>query len=102
MNLTRIIEETGRHIRAGKMPAEKITNADVKQVLETAVDVMKQALFEDERIEIQGFVVIELKRTAVKPSALNGKMRKEERLRWVIKPSKTMAQRIPNSPKLLR
>jgi nucleoid DNA-binding protein len=102
MNLTRIIEETGRRIRAGKMPADKLTNADVKEVLETAVEVMKQALFEDERIEIQGFVVIELKRTSVKPSALNGKMRKEERLRWVIKPSKTMMQNITKSPKLLR
>jgi nucleoid DNA-binding protein len=87
MNLTKIIEETGRRIRAGKMPAEKLTNADVKEVLEAAIEVMKQALIEEERIEIQDFAVIEVKRTAVKPTKLNGKVTRGERKRWVIKPS---------------
>ncbi len=95
MNLTKIIEETGRRIRAGKMPAEKLTNADVKEVLETAVEVMKQALLEDGRIEIQGFAVIEVKRTAVKPSTLttlSGQVKQlpKERIRWVIRPNATL------------
>jgi nucleoid DNA-binding protein len=85
MNLTKIIEETGRRIRAGKMPAEKLTNADVKEVLETAIEVMKDALILEERIEIQDFVVIEAKRTAVKPTAFNGKLTRGERRRWVIR-----------------
>ena len=88
MNLTKIIEETGRRIRAGKMPSEKLTNADVKEILETAVEVMKQAILEEGRIEIQGFVVIEVKLTTVKPTVFNGKITKAERRRWVIKPSK--------------
>jgi len=96
MNLTKIIEETGRRIRAGKMPTEKLTNADVKEVLETAVEVMKQALLEDGRIEIQGFAVIEVKRTAVKnPSTLttlSGQVKQlpKERIRWVIRPNATL------------
>jgi nucleoid DNA-binding protein len=88
MNLTKIIEETGRRIRAGKMPAEKLTNADVKEVLETAVEVMKQALLDEGRIEIQGFFVIEIKQSSVKPTTLRGKVTKSKRIRWIIKPSK--------------
>jgi nucleoid DNA-binding protein len=90
MNLTKIIEETGRRIRAGKMPAEKLTNADVKEVLEAAIAVMKQALIEEERIEIQGFAVIEMKRTPVKPTVLNGKITKGERVRWIFRASREM------------
>jgi nucleoid DNA-binding protein len=90
MNLTKIIEETGRRIRAGKMPADKLTNADVKEILEMAVEVMKQALLNEGRIEIQGFVVIEVRRTPVKPSQLNGTMRKGERVSWVIRPSQRL------------
>lgn len=85
MNLTKIIEETGRRIRAGKMPTEKLTNADVKEVLEAAVEVMKQGLLEEGRIEIQNFAVIEVKCTTVKPTKLNGKLTRGERKRWVIR-----------------
>ncbi len=90
MNLTKIIEETGRRIRAGKMPSEKLTNAEVKEVLEAAIEVMKQALIEEERIEIQGFAVIEIKRSEVKQTVLNGKQTSGKRRRWVIKPSKSL------------
>jgi nucleoid DNA-binding protein len=96
MNLTKIIEETGRRMRAGKMPSEKLTNADVKEVLETAIEVMKQALIEEERIEIQGFAVIEVKRTAIRNpktlTTLDGEMRQlpAERIRWIIRPNATL------------
>jgi nucleoid DNA-binding protein len=93
MNLTKIIEETGRRIRAGKMPAEKLTNADVKEILEMAVEVMKQTLLEEGRIEIQNFAVIEVKRTKVKPSQINGYTRKEERVRWLIRVSQQLKSR---------
>ena len=95
MNLTKIIEETGRRIRVGKMPSEKLTNADVKEVLETAVEVMKQALLEEGRIEIQNFAVIEVQRTKVKPIELNGYITRGERIRWVIRPSQHL--KMPDS-----
>ncbi len=56
-------------------------------MLETALEVMKQSLISDERIEIRGFWVIEIQRRAVKPTLLNGKLTRGERKRWVIKPS---------------
>lgn len=69
MNLTKIIEQTGRRIRAGKMPAEKLTNADVKEVLEAAVEVMKEALIVEGRIEIQNFAVIEARKIVLKKTS---------------------------------
>ena len=69
MNLTKIIEATGRRVRAGKMPAEKLTNADIKEILDAAITVMKQALLEEGRIEIQDFLVLEVRSSKlVQPS----------------------------------
>ena len=96
MNLTRIIEETGRRIRAGKMPAEKLTNADVKEVLEAAVEVMKQALLQEGRIEIQGFAVIEVRQTEVKSVKHLVKFDGQQvqlpkwRINWIFRPSKIL------------
>jgi nucleoid DNA-binding protein len=87
MNLTRIIEKSGQRLRMGKPPSERLTNAQVKQVLETAIQVMQEALRDEGRIEIQGFAVIEVKRTSIKPTKLNGKMTRGERTRWVIRVS---------------
>ena len=66
MNLTQIIEQTGKRLRMGKPPTERLTNAQVKEVLEAALDIMKQALKDEGRIEIQGFLVIERTETPVK------------------------------------
>jgi nucleoid DNA-binding protein len=85
MNLTQIIAETGRRVRLGKLPADKLTNAEVKAVLETAIAVMSEGLQSDGRIEIQGFAVIERKVTAVKPTVFRGKVRTGERVRWMIR-----------------
>jgi nucleoid DNA-binding protein len=90
MNLSKIVEETGKRVRAGKVRAEQLTNADVKEVLETAVEVIKEALLTGGRVEIQSFAVLEVTRTAVKPITLNGKTTRGERTRWVIRPSKRL------------
>jgi nucleoid DNA-binding protein len=88
MNLTRIIEETGRRIRAGKMPAEKMTNADVKEILETAIEVMKEALLDEGHIEIQNFAVIEARQIPVKSVWLNGQITKKYRVNWAFRPTR--------------
>jgi nucleoid DNA-binding protein len=90
MNLTDIIVETGRRVRRGKMPADKLSNAEVKAVLEAALAVMSEALLTEGRIEIQGFAVIERKITAVKASVFRGKVRKTERVRWIFRPSRVL------------
>jgi hypothetical protein len=53
---------------------------------------MKQALIEEERIEIQGFAVIEVKRSEVKQTVLNGKQTSGKRRRWVIKVSQNLVK----------
>lgn len=93
MNLSKIIEETGKRVRAGKLPADKLTNAEIKEVLETAIEIMKEALMDEQRIEIQGFAVIEVKRSKVKQVMLNGKVTSGERKRWVIRGSRELAQK---------
>ena len=93
MNLTQIIAETGRRIRRGKSPKKKLTNEQVKVVLETAVGVMREGLYDEGRVEIQGFAVIERVTTKVKPVRLNGRLTRGERTRWVIRmsaPSKSV------------
>jgi nucleoid DNA-binding protein len=69
MNLTKLIEATGRRVRLGKRSAAKLTNAEVKEVLETAIEILKEALIQEGRVEIQHFAVIEIKRKQVKPSS---------------------------------
>lgn len=85
MNLTQIIAETGRRIRRGKLRREQLTNEQVKLVLESAVEVMREGLAREGRVEIQGFLVIERKVTLVKPTRFKGKLRKGERVRWVVR-----------------
>jgi nucleoid DNA-binding protein len=67
MNLTQLITRTGQKLREGKPPSERLTNAEVKAVLETAIGIMREALHEEGRLEIQGFLVIERTETPVKP-----------------------------------
>jgi len=67
MNLTQLIARTGQKLREGKPPSERLTNAEVKAVLEAAVEIMREALHDEGRLEIQGFLVIERTETPVKP-----------------------------------
>lgn len=85
MNLTEIIRETGKRIRQGKLRREQLTNEQVKLVLENAIEVMREGLASEGRMEIQGFLVIERKVTPVKPTRFRGKLRKGERVRWVVR-----------------
>jgi len=68
MNLTQIIAETGRRVRLGKSPRDKLSNEQVKQVLEVAMEVMREGLHDEGRVEVQGFLVIERVTTPVKSS----------------------------------
>ncbi len=85
MNLTQMIEETGRRVRHGKVRTEHLSNAQVKLILETAMQVMHEALKDEGRIEIQNFLVIERKITPVKPTPFKNCMRKTERKRWRVR-----------------
>ena len=87
MNLTQVIQETGRRVRRGKMPAEKPTNTEIKQVLETALAVMCAGVHADGRLEIQNVAVIERVTTPVKRVRLNGQLTRGERTRWLIRVS---------------
>ena len=87
MNLTQIIAETGRRVRRGKTPQKKLTNAQIKEVLETAVEVMREGLHDEGRVEIQNFATIKRVTTKVKRVRLNGKLTRGERTRWVIRMS---------------
>lgn len=66
MNLTQIIEETGKRIRLGKRQADKLTNVEIKQVLDIALDVLQEGLLQEGRVEIQDFAVLEIVTTPVK------------------------------------
>lgn len=103
MNLSRIIEITGQRLRIGKVYRERLSNAQVKQVLEMAVQVMEEGLIEEGRIEIQGFAVFEVKQITVKnPRNLFPKMNSDKntrlqnsqtaiaRTRWLFKPSQKL------------
>jgi len=68
MNLTQLIARTGQKLGEGKPPSEYLTNAEVKAVLETTIGIMREAVHEEGRLEIQGFLVIERTETLVKPS----------------------------------
>jgi nucleoid DNA-binding protein len=102
MNLTRIIEETGKRVRLGKIPADRLTNAEVKAVLETAIEVLKAGLLAEGRVEIQDFAVIEVKSSLVKSTKLHiytaqGQKiipRQEIRIRWIIRPSRFLKKTV--------
>ena len=81
MNLTQMIAETGRRVRRGKFPQQKLTNEQVKQVLEVAMEVMREGLHDEGRVEVQGFLVIERVTTPVKPSLFNGERTRGESTR---------------------
>ena len=66
MNLTQIIEETGKRIRLGKRHADKLTNIEIKAVLETALAVLQEGLVREGRVEIQDFAVLEMREAQVK------------------------------------
>jgi len=66
LNLTQMIAETGRRVRRGKFPQQKLTNEQVKQVLEVAMEVMREGLHDEGRVEAQGFLVIERTRWLVR------------------------------------
>jgi len=66
MNLTQIIEETGKRIRLGKRHADKLTNVEIKEVLDIALVVLQEGLVREGRVEIQDFAVIEVVVTPVK------------------------------------
>lgn len=103
MNLSRIIEITGQRLRIGKVYSERLSNAQIKEVLEMVVQVMEEALMEEGRIEIQGFAVLEVKQFTVKnPRNLFPKMNSDKntslqnsqttiaRTRWLFKPSQKL------------
>ena len=100
MNLTQIIAETGKRVRLGKTRDDQLTNAQIKQVLDTAVEIMKEGLIDEERIEIQDFAVLEVVRSPVKnPNTLttfDGDVLKmpSERVRWVMRPGKKLRQKV--------
>lgn len=100
MNLTQIIAETGKRVRLGKTRDDQLTNAQIKQVLDTAVEIMKEGLIDEGRIEVQDFAVFEVIRSQVEnPNTLttfDGDAVKmpAERVRWVFKPSKAFRLRV--------
>lgn len=85
MNLTTLVRATGQRVRAGKMRPHQLTNAQVREVLESAFASLHEALLTEGRLEIQGLFVLERKITHAKRSLLNGSLRKSERIRWVIR-----------------
>ena len=97
MNLTQIIEETGKRIRLGKRQADKLTNVEIKEVLEAALRVVQDGLQQEGRIEIQNFGVLEIIDTAVKSSgpltsfgSLTPVYASNHRRRWVFRPARRL------------
>jgi nucleoid DNA-binding protein len=87
MNLTHIIEATGKRVRRGKLPANRLTNAEIKEVLETAIEVLKEGLIREGRVEIQGFAVLEVRTVTIQTGELFTK-----RQRWVFRPSRQLRE----------
>jgi nucleoid DNA-binding protein len=103
MNLSRIIEITGQRLRIGKVYSERLSNAQIKEVLEMAVQVIEEALINEGRIEIQGFAVIEViqittknprnlfpKANSDKNTSLQNSQTRIARTRWLFKPSQKL------------
>jgi nucleoid DNA-binding protein len=105
MNFSRIIEITGQRLRLGKVYSERLSNAQIKEVLEMAIQVMEEALIEEGRIEIQGFAVIEVIRTDVKQSKqftqFDGKTIQlpQQRIRWLFRPNKILRSKVKKTVK---
>ena len=98
MNLTQIIEETGKRIRLGKRHADKLTNVEIKEVLETALAVLQEGLVREGRVEIQDFAVLEVVVTSVKtggqlaPFGGTTPVRAGERRRWLFRPAQALRE----------
>jgi nucleoid DNA-binding protein len=89
MNLTQIIEATGKRIRHGKLPADRLTNAEVKTVLETAIEVLKEGLLKEGRVEIQGFAVLEVRMEILRTNETT-----TTRHRWRLRPARTLKNQL--------
>ncbi|GEM_PF-2386035 len=105
MNLTQIIEETGKRIRLGKRHAEKLTNAEIKEVLEIALKVATQGFQQDRRIEIQDFGVLEIIEREVKVGGRLTPFGSQEpiqgakrRRRWVFRPARRLREALEQTP----
>jgi nucleoid DNA-binding protein len=98
MNLTQIIEETGKRVRLGKRHTEKMSNVQIKEVLDVALAVLQEGLVREGRIEIQGFAVIEVVMVSVKAGgqlkpfggATSQKVRSAIRRRWLFRPAQAL------------
>lgn len=97
MNLTEIIEATGQRVRLGKIPAERLTNAEVKAVLETALLVLQEGLLTEGRVEIQDFAVLELRTQTIRPAGVlkpigqgTQPVLTATRQRWLLRPSRQL------------
>jgi len=99
MNLTQIIEETGKRLRLGKRHADKLTNVEIKEVLDIALAVLQEGLVQEGRVEIQDFAVLEVVTTRVKtgghltsfgsPTSIHSA---GIRRRWVFRPSQLLKE----------
>lgn len=98
MNLTQIVEETGKRIRLGKRHADKLTNVEIKEVLDVAIQVLQEGLLREGRVEIQDFAVLEVVTTPVKAGgqlqSLSGKPHANStvRRRWLFRPARGLRQ----------
>jgi len=97
MNLTQIIEETGKRIRLGKRHTDKLTNVEIKEVLDIALAVLQEGLAREGRVEIQDFAVIEVVTTPVKTSGHLKSFGGSEpirvasvRRRWLFRPARRL------------
>lgn len=99
MNLTQIIEETGKRIRLGKRQADKLTNVEIKHVLDTALGILQEGLVREGRVEIQDFAVLEIVVTPVKTGGQLSPFGSATtdravgiRRRWLFRPAKALRQ----------
>jgi len=99
MNLTQIIEETGKRLRLGKRHADKLTNVEIKEVLDIALAVLQEGRVQEGRVEIQDFAVLEVRETQVKmggqltPFGSKISVRvMNVRRRWLFRPSQRLKQ----------
>ena len=97
MNLTQIIEETGKRIRLGKRNADKLTNVEIKEILDIVLAVLQEGLVRDGRVEIQDFAVLEVVVTPVKPGGqlasfggISPARMAGVRQRWLFRPSQKL------------
>ena len=94
MNLTHLIEETGKRIRLGKPPSDRLTNTEIKEVLETTIEVLKEALIEEGRVEIQLFCVIEVRCTMLQSTIPLSSSTVVQRVNWIIRPTQALRRAV--------